>query len=644
MPPPETPHRLRTARRPTLRRSLTALVGAAALAVPAAASAQTALRADLIEAKTIKLDGIPKEWGALSSLSAAVKGKAQKPDLEAKAAIAYDNTNLFVAADITDDTFKAGLDHLVLVLGFPGGTTYEVELTPGEPGKTAGSAKLGGKAITGAKVVEAPKSGGYSLEATIPWSTFAMASSVRVGLRAGLFVHDADAAAVDAIVGTAVGTAYSSLPQLATESEQALADGLIKEKNLKGAPKYNLLGDVAGDSMKERVLVYERYLVVLGSHFRKGSEYYFSDMGIDSNAGMVPSCELKDVTGDGQMEIVLRKRFGTSTKYREALQVLWFGKSDVPNPIFQHEVAIVTPDGSVENTVSTLADGAKTTFKIEPGTAKNFNAGNFKEPIEANYDGALLPWHTIKSRTFKYDGSKVTKSAEEKQDATAAPAATTPTATATPKPPAPTAAELLDQVYALYKKDRGASGKARFDMAIDVGADKQTERVLLHDRDIVVFGKGWKSGTAYSYLTLQQFASGTDITDVTARDVTGDGKSEIIVHGTLHANAPKEAGGGTVDRSVVLVFQTQGDTLKRIFAAEIGRAIGSNKVTATFSLAPSGKGADIELGPGKFVGWTDKTYPFNQDINAVGGYEPMILPWSGAKAVKYKWNGTTFAK
>ncbi len=639
---------------PKIRRTLSTLAGLATLTFPLLATAQTALRADLIEAKTIKMDGIPKEWGSFSTLNVAVKGKPQKPDLEAKASIAYDNTNIFIAADVTDDVFKADLDKVVLVLGFPGGTTYEVEIVPGDPGKTAGSAKFAGKAIAGAKVVEAPKSGGWSLEATIPWSTFALASSVRIGLRAGMFVHDADGAAVDAIVGNATGTGHSSLPQLATESEQALADGLIKEKSLKGAPKYNLLGDVAGDSMKERVLVYERYLVVLGSHFRKGTEYYFTDMGIDSNASMVPSCELKDITGDGQQEIVIRKRFGSATKYREAFQVLSFGKADVPNSIFMHEVAILTPDGNIENNVSMVADGAKTAIKIEPGTAKNFHAGNFKEPAEANYDGALLPWGTIKSRTFKYDGTKVTKTSEEKQEATAAPAsaatststttATAPASTAAPKPPAPSAAELLDQVYALYKKDRGASGKARFDMAMDVGADKQTERILLHEKDIVVFGKGWKSGTGYSYLTLQQFTSGADITEVTAKDLTGDGKAEIIVRGELHANAPKDSGASTVDREVVLVFQIQGEGLKRIFAAEIGRKIGTNKVNGTLSFVASGKNFDIELGPGKFIGWTDKTYPFNQDISAVGGYEPLILPWSGSKAVKYKWNGTSFAK
>jgi hypothetical protein len=629
--------------RRTLQRAIAALIGCAALVVPAAAHADTALRADLIEAKTVKMDGVPKEWTTLAALGSAVKGKPQKPDLEAKAGIAYDNTNLFIAADVTDDTFKAGLDRLVLVIGFPGGTSYEVELFPGDPGKTAGSAKMGGKAVTGAKVVEAPKSGGWSLEATIPWSTFAMASSVRVGLRAGLFVHDADGAAVDLIAGSAAGTAYASLPQLSTESEQSLADGLIKEKGLKGAPKYNLLGDVAGDSMKERVLVYDRYLIVLGSNFRKGSEYYFNDLGVDANNGMVPSCELKDVTGDGQQEIVIHKRFGSSTKYRQALQVLWFGKNDVPNPLFTHEVSVVTADGSVENTVSMIADGAKTAFKFEPGTAKSFNAGNYKEPTEANYDPTLLPWGTIKSQMYKYDGSRFTKVSEEKQDATPAPAAASAAnaPASTPRPPAPSAAELLDQVYATYKKDRGVSGKPKFDMAIDVAGDKQSERVLLHDRDIVLFGKGFKGGTGYAFTTLQQFNASSDITELTARDVTGDGKAEIIVRGVLHAAAPKDAGGGTVDREVVLVFQIQGDALKRIFAAEVGRGIGANKVTGSISFA---SGKEIELGPGKFVGWTEKNYPFNQDSSAVGGYEPLILPAGGSKSVKYKWNGSAFAK
>ena len=64
--------------------------------------------------------------------------------------------------------------------------------------------------------------------------------------------------------------------------------------------------------MIERVLVYDRYLVVLGPHFRDGNEYYFADLGVDVSAGQLPMFEVRDVNGDGKADIVLRKRFGTA--------------------------------------------------------------------------------------------------------------------------------------------------------------------------------------------------------------------------------------------------------------------------------------------------------------------------------------------
>src|SRR4051812_9171054 len=78
----------------------------------------TPLRASIIDAKTVKLDGVLKEWGGLTSLGFTLKGNAGKPDIEAKAVLAYDDTHVFVAADVTDDVLKAGADHLQVVLGF----------------------------------------------------------------------------------------------------------------------------------------------------------------------------------------------------------------------------------------------------------------------------------------------------------------------------------------------------------------------------------------------------------------------------------------------------------------------------------------------------------------------------------------------
>jgi hypothetical protein len=598
----------------------------------------TALRASLVEPKAIKLDGLAKEWSSLSPLSHAVKGRAGKPDAEGRAALSYDVNNVYLAAELTDDNLRAGADHLELVLGFPGGTVYALQIFPGEPGKSPGSAKLeGGAAIAGAKVIEAPSAGGWSIEAAIPWATFPMAKSVRVGLRGAIFFHDADGgAAIKNLLGTAPSAAYASLPPISTETEQALADGLVRDKSIKGAPRFNLLADVAADAMKERVLVYDRYLVVLGSGFRKGTEYFFTDLGVDPAKGMLPSFEVRDLTGDGKAEIVLRKRVGSPARFREVLQVLQFGSGDVPLPIFQHEVGVTTESGSVSNEVSFLADGAKSTIKITPGAAKGFTVDTYREPTESSFDPALLPWGAIAAQTYGWNGRDFAKTGEDKQTPQEK-APEKPAGNDLPKPPPPpSAAELLEQVHAQYKRDRGATGRPRFDLAVDLTADKQAERVLVYDRDLVLFGKGYKGGTGYTFLTLTQFASGADILDLGARDLTGDGKAELIVKGVMHAPAPKEL-GGTVDREVVLVYQMQGETLKRVFAAETARSMGKKRIQASLRFFGDG----LELSPGKATEWTEATYPFGQDQSA-GGFEPLLLPWGGTKPVRFRWSGSSF--
>ncbi len=639
--------------RPRLGSHVAALActAGALLSTSPAAAEGSAVRAALVETKSIKLDGVPKEWPSLMALSYAAKGKPAKADLEAKAALSYDGTHIFIAVDVTDDVLRGGGgDHVSLTLGFSGGAVHEVLLYPGDPGKAPGAARTkDGKAIAGAKVIEAPRSGGWTLEASFPWTAFPPAATTRVGLRGAIQVHDADSGnTIEATVGTAPSTKYESLPPVSIESEQALADGLLKEKGVRGAPKFNLIADVAGDALKERVLVWDRYLIVLGPTFRKGSEYYWNEVGVDVAAGMLPSCEARDLTGDGQAELILRKRLGAPKKYREIVQVLQFGKSDVPTTIFQHEIAVVTEKGAIENEVRFEPDGAKVAITIAAGKAKEFHGGNYNEPRETSMDPALLPWDTIASQSYKWNGKVFAKTAEERQAATTPPAAAVSKAageTIKPQAPAgPSASELLDQVYAMYKKERGVSGKARFNVSADVAGDKQAESILLHDRDLVLFGKGFKGGTGYSFLSLSQFTKGTDISEISAMDLTGDGKAEIIVQGTLHANASGEVGSGTVDREVLLVYQIAGEGLKRVFAAEVGRAIGKKKVSGAFRFVKGSKGAEIELAPGKATEWTAASYPFTQDTGPVGGIEPLLLPWSNGGAVRYRWNGSAFGR
>jgi hypothetical protein len=333
------------------------------------------------------------------------------------------------------------------------------------------------------------------------------------------------------------------------------------------------------------------------------------------------------------------------------VQVLKVGSDDTPWAAFSHEVSIVTEKGRIENEVKIVKKGKLFAVEISQGKADGFEPDTYAEPTSDDMGSAFLPWQTIKSRVFQWDG-KTFKQAEETTQA-GKKASSGKSASgkkpkkagppAPPKPRPPSADEMLDRLYALYKKERKLGGKApRFDFVTDVAGNTDTERVLVHDKDIVVFGKGYRGGMTYSFITIG-VADSKDIVDVTARDLTGDGKAEVIVRGVLHAKASKELGGDVVDRYALFIYQVGEGAIKRVFAAETGRQLKSDRILGTVAFVPGDKGVRIELRPGHAVGWTEKSYPFPPDTTTAGGLEPLLLPWSGSSPKKYGFDGSAFA-
>ena len=447
------------------------------------------------------------------------------------------------------------------------------------------------------------------------------------------------------------------------EAEQSLEAGLIKEKGLSIGPNHDRYADVAGDGMFERIMVFGRYLVILGPHYRNGTEYYFADLVVDAGAGQLPSFEVRDVNGDGKADVVVRRRIVAGDGYREMAQVFALGATDTLESVFQHEVGILSPAGTVSNELRFSTEGGKPTIIVSPGTSSGYSAATYREPVETSIDSLLLPWATIKSQVYQWSGRGFSKVREDKQ----APKVATETRVAggggvggvgrddgrvvalSETAKAPTADEMQEQVYALYKRDRKVTknDRPRFDLAIDLAEDDRKERVILHGRDLVVFGKGFKNGAGYAYMTLEQFAEAGDVLDVSARDLNHDGKAEILVRGVLHAQPPKEMAfdkGTVVDRELLLIYRVSPLGIARVFGLETGRSIGTKRVQDAVALVPNPNGLDIEVRPGIAFGWNARTYPFNQDGARVGGMEPMPLPWGGASAVRYRWDGATFAR
>ena len=476
------------------------LAAAVAMAGGNARAGGRTLSADLLE--KVRIDGMLREWPrAIVKLNEDISGQPSRGDPRVSAVLGYDDSNLYVAMKVYDEKFVRTRgygkteDHAELIVGFPskGGSysTSEVLLYPGLPGKIGGVVKTsGGGKIRGAKIVEAPMDGGYTFEAQIPWKAFRQARRWRVGLRGALRFVDVDKPGkINAIIGTSTDTSGSSLPRLLLQAERGLEED-IRHNDLGKANKV-LFGDVAGDALMERVAIYKNYLTIVGPGYMKGKQFFYGELGVPDYSS-ITRFELRDVDGDGKDEIILQKRLGGTDTYREVLIVERVPKDGAPEPIFLHDVAIVTPEGAIRNQVQFSKGRRGQAITISQDEADWEDQAPFRGAKQEDIPSTLLPWEDIGSRTFEWDGSEFVKSREKKTRPKKPRKSKKPkrerVGPAPPPPPRPpNPEEMLEKVYTLYRKDRKMKKEEpRFDFVTDVAADEQMERVIVPERDLVV--------------------------------------------------------------------------------------------------------------------------------------------------------------
>jgi hypothetical protein len=633
--------------------------GSAQKGSPADAILAGTLHAEVMDKDApVKLDGVLKEWPPRVPAKTVVKGGgsvAMSADLQ------YDAEKIYLAAEISDEhlyrtsRFGENEDHASFVVAFPTGSswaTYEIGLYAGKPGESVGSVRFlaGGKKgqeVPGSKIVEAPAGKGYTFEAVIPWATFPESRTTRLGLRGVMRYYDSDGSQIKTILATGEGDASSpdKLPPMPTQAEISLMEGLLGPKNwMDKKPSFELIADVAGDGMKEKIAVYDRVFVIYGPGYREGKQFFYRDTG-----GDVVEMTARDVTGRGKDDIVLRRRFpvGSSGAYREWFEVWSCAAGDEPTTTFAHEIAVASGGKKVTNSVR--ASMKEIEISIEP--ASGWDASTYREPTTTDVDPVLLPWGAVKSRTFRFDGSKFVKL--KQVDQTPAPGAEPEkvargsfpdTSKQPPTPPVKQGGDLSAQLLESFRRDRSvpADVKPKFDLQVNVAEDARPERVVLLGRDIVVFGPGFKGGNGYAFITLSQFADAADINDLTTRDMNGDGAANLIVRGVRHVTP--QGGGDRLDIDAMFIYELKGENIQRIFAIETAREQGGKRVQGLVQFVPakSGKGFDIDVRPGTAKGWNEKTYPWPQDKPG-GPIEPLLLPWGGIPSIRYAWNGSQFA-
>lgn len=605
------------------------------------------LRLERIDAdKPVKLDGLLLEWPALARANLAIKGSDKAA---MNVALQYDDSKLYVGAEVTDPSFRAGRDHVLLIVAIPepgGYATYEVGLYAGSSGESEGSVRLAGRgAIAGAKIVEAPTSDGYTVEASIPLGALPELRLARVGIHGvARYVHS------DTIVATGAGDAQhpTAMPWLPSESELSMVEQLLEPKGLAStAPTVDRVADLTGDGIRERVAVFGPYLTICGSSFLAGTGFFFRDLG-----GELVSLDLRDVSGRGRPDVVVRRRVTVGDSEREYLEVLSAqGENEEPRVTFAHEIAVRRSDRRIDNSVH-LGHG-EIEVAVEPAT--QWDALSYREPIASDVAPILFPWGAVRSQTWRWDGSQFSKSKEAAQRESLSVIGPAHAGTDEgplvlrhpPEPPTPKVTrggDLSPQVLEAYRRDRGVdpSEDPKVDLKVRLTGDRRPERLILIGRDLVVFGPGFRGGAAYVYATLSQFANESDIKDASARDLTGDGAADIVVRGERHPSAEHP----DIVSELMFVYTIRDDAIVRVFGIETARSEGDKLVQGLvqFIPTPGGKSFDLLAAPGRAAGWTESTYPWTQEQPGSGDIEPLLLPWGGVGSVRYVWNGSHFAR
>lgn len=595
------------------------VVALAALFYSPSASAQVGVRVQDAGENPPRVDGMLRDWRGVRRTHVA-EGR----DASFEFALARDGAGLYIAASVKDDRVVRGNgrsrteDAIVLTFVVPGrrATAKEIWLYPGRTG-TAAAAASGGlrgrlTAVRGARVVEAQTRHGYELEAFIP--TRALGQRWSEG-RLAVRMNDVDQEArptVDSSPATVVvdPSNLETLPRvvLAGGGGDALQRFLRSQGIPAAEPSRTLQANVSGDRRSETIAQVGRFVVVYGAGYRDGAGFDFAALPVRGSGG-VREFQTRDFTGDGHKELLVVMRQNGENGSRDLWQLFSFTGTAV-EPLFGIETRKETGEGSVESTIRVRGRRGAPTIEVRAGRARGLNISNFREAAASDAQGILLPWGPVLARTYRWDGQRfaVTRERANPRPASAPTTTTTtrPTTTTTP-PPAANIRALVTAARRAENIPRRA--RASFSADVNLAEDRTVERLNVFGNAIVVVGTAFRGGNSYFHYAIPSEAG--RLIDVSAADLTGDGRAEILIRAAQQL--------GDVEREVLIVHRfTARGAFPRILMTEVGRKQGESRVSNRVDTA----GGRLRIHPGRAQGFNAESWPWN---DAPG--ESVLLPW-----------------
>ncbi|MDH5674562.1 MAG: hypothetical protein OEZ06_20715 [Myxococcales bacterium] len=600
----------------------------------------------------IRVDGAIGEWGG-----APFVRLGDSSDGSLRFALGFDTEALYFGASVRDDSFIRGArpskreDAVVIALEMPRAKgkplRTEVWLFAGSIGKSravAAVASGGGKPkpARSIEIVEGPleKGEGYVLEARIPWKAVAGGREFLIG-RGAVRLHDVDgrAGASPRVSASASGT---RLPPLEVDGgpNWVLAE-FLRSKGL-GAPnvRSDLVADVTGDKRLERVVLAGSFAVVVGPDIQGGGGYHYMDLPVAAAAD-VREASLRDLTGDGKAELLLRMRQQNELGRREIFTV-----SDVGSPqakrLFGVELRKEVKGGHVEAKLSLSAGrrakgGAR--IEVRAGSSSGLEPGALNERPAQGLEPMILPWGKVMGRVYRWDGTRFALEKEEENPDYKPPTHATASTSSGSRESSVlrTASHAkpvgVDDLVAAFRKARGIPKglEPRFVRHVNLAEDRRLESLMLFGDHLLVVGKGYRGGSGYFYYQLP-VAAADHIQRVFTGDVTGDGRREIFVRYKQLID--------DVQREILLVYTMGKDAadggVQELLRVEVRRARGGDSIGNVVALVPDGRHWALRIKPGRAEGWSQGSYPFVAE--SLDGVQPLLLPWQH-RATRYAYRG-----
>jgi hypothetical protein len=609
-------------------RPIACLVALALLSPAGGARAQAGIR--VVEIERVRVDGALGDWRG-----AQFADLGEGADASMRFAIGHDARGFFVAAQVRDDRLvrterRGATEDAVIFTVAPAGRNRAVDvfLFAGETGRSAASigiATAGAdriSAVRGAEVVEGPlaRGSGYVIEAFVPFS--AIAGSERwEQARGSIRLRDVDREARPEVESEpALAPLDGLVPFIASGGTSGALEEFLAARGLPGArPSRDLRGDVAEDERPERVVVVDRYVVVMGPGYRGGQGFSYHQLAIDEAAG-VRAAELVELTGDGKAELAVTLRQSNAQGSRDVWQVIALS-GETPRPIFGIEVRKATDDGAIEASVRVQrARGGAPQIEHRAGRAQGLDASNYNERPASDFEPILVPWGPIASRTYRWDGRSFAREGE-RPNPRYRPPEVQPARETSDAEPAPALAPSEEDLLAAFRRERSIARNARprFRARVNLAGTNEPETALVFGRQLVIVGPGVQGGTGFFYYEIPA-PSDADLISMETADVTGDRRAELLFR--------VRQSFGEVQREVLLVHALSGEGFPRLLQVEVER---TQENSAIENEVRTERGT-LEIRPGRARGWSAEHWPFTVDPN--DSVAPLLLPWRD-RAVRY---------